>query len=131
LAVPDAINAVWSMDFMQDQLIDGRSYRLFNVIDDFNRECLTIDVDLSLPAVRVQRSLNQIMKWCGKRKQINCDNEPENTSHTLADWAKQKCIGLLFIQPDNPQQNDLCGLPHVNNKNHVKQRNKSVLMYEL
>ena len=58
LAVPDAINPCWSMDFMHDQLSDGRNYRLFNVIDDFNREALAIDIDLSLPAERVVRALD-------------------------------------------------------------------------
>lgn len=51
------------MDFMHDQLGDGRSYRLFNVLDDFNREGLGIEVDLSLPADRVIRSLDQIIEW--------------------------------------------------------------------
>jgi putative transposase len=50
LAVPNAINQTWSMDFMHDQLADGRSIRLFNVLDDYNREGLIIDVDFSLPA---------------------------------------------------------------------------------
>lgn len=57
LAVPDAINDTWSMDFMHDSLTDGRAYRLFNVIDDFNQEGLGIEVDLSLPAERVIRAL--------------------------------------------------------------------------
>lgn len=105
LAVPEAINQVWSMDFMHDQLSDGRSYRLFNVIDDFNREGLAIDVDLSLPAERVKRSLDQIIEWRGKPKRIRCDNGPEYISHTLAEWAKDKDIELMFIQPGNPQQN--------------------------
>ena len=105
LAVPDTINEVWSMDFMHDQLSDGRSYRLFNVIDDFNREGLAIDVDLSLPAERVKRSLDQIIEWRGKPKRIRSDNGPEYISHTLADWAKQNGIELMFIQPGNPQQN--------------------------
>jgi putative transposase len=105
LAVPDAINEVWSMDFMHDQLSDGRSYRLFNVIDDFNREGLAIDVDLSLPAERVKRSLDQIIEWRGKPKRIRSDNGPEYISHTLAEWAKQNGIELMFIQPGNPQQN--------------------------
>ncbi len=61
LAVPEAINQSWSMDFMHDQLADGRSIRLFNVIDDFNREALTIEVDFSLPAERVVRALDQVM----------------------------------------------------------------------
>lgn len=105
LAVPDAINEVWSMDFMHDQLSDGRSYRLFNVIDDFNREGLAIDVDMSLPAERVKRSLDQIIEWRGKPKRIRSDNGPEYISHTLAEWAKQNGIELMFIQPGNPQQN--------------------------
>ena len=56
LVVPDAINQVWSMDFMHDQLRDGRCFRLFNVLDDFNREGLGIEVDLSLPTTRVIRA---------------------------------------------------------------------------
>jgi putative transposase len=52
LAVPTAINQTWSMDFMHDQLADGRSIRLFNVINDFNREGLIIDIDFSLPSER-------------------------------------------------------------------------------
>lgn len=105
LAVPQNINECWSMDFMHDQLADGRSCRLFNVIDDFNREGLTIDVDFSLPAERVIRSLNQIIEWRGKPKSIRCDNGPEYISHRLASWAKKNQITLCFIQPGNPQQN--------------------------
>ncbi len=60
LTVPDAPNQIWSMDFMRDQFADGRSFRTLNVLDDFNRERLGIEVDFSLPAMRVVRSLNQI-----------------------------------------------------------------------
>ena len=59
LEVSTQMNDCWSMDFMHDQLSDGRCYRLFNVIDDFNREGLTIDVNFPLPAQRVKRALNQ------------------------------------------------------------------------
>jgi len=105
LAVPDKINISWSMDFMHDQLEDGRSYRLLNVIDDFNREGLGIEVDLSLPSERVIRTLNHIIEWRGKPKQIRCDNGPEYISNILADWAKGNDITIAFIQPGNPQQN--------------------------
>ena len=80
LAVPESINQCWSMDFMHDQLSDGRSYRLFNVIDDFNREALAIDIDLSLPSERVVRSLDQIIEWDGKPQVIRSDNGPEYIS---------------------------------------------------
>lgn len=105
LAVPLTINECWSMDFMHDQLSDGRTCRLFNVIDDCNREALTIDVDFSLPAQRVVRSLNQIIEWRGKPKSIRCDNGPEYVSHLLANWATEYDIELKFIEPGKPQQN--------------------------
>lgn len=66
LVVPDAPNQTWSMDFMADQLADGRSFRTLNVLDDFNRQRLGIEVDFSLPAIRVARSLSQIIEWRGK-----------------------------------------------------------------
>jgi putative transposase len=65
LAVPCAINQVWSMDFMHDKLEDGRNLRLFNVIDDFNREALGIEVDFSLPSNSVFHFLEQIISWPG------------------------------------------------------------------
>jgi putative transposase len=74
LTVPTAINQVWSMDFMHDQLDDGRCFRLLNVIDDFNREALGIEIDFSLPAERVIRALEQIIEWRGKPAAIRCDN---------------------------------------------------------
>ena len=105
LAVPEMINDSWSMDFMHDQLNDGRSYRLLNVIDDFNREGLGIEVDFSLPAERVIRSLDQIIEWRGKPRSIRCDNGPEYISGKLSAWAEKREIKLAFIQPGKPQQN--------------------------
>lgn len=105
LTVPEAINQVWSMDFMHDQLSDGRTFRLFNVLDDFNREGLGIEVDFSLPSERVARALDQIIEWRGKPKVIRCDNGPEYISSHLARWAEKHEIHLEFIQPGQPQQN--------------------------
>ncbi len=105
LAVPASMNHVWSMDFMHDQLSDGRSVRLFNVIDDFNREGLGIEVDLSLPASRVIRSLERVIEWRGKPKVIRCDNGPEYISGKLISWANDLEIDIQYIQPGKPQQN--------------------------
>ena len=105
LAVPEAINQVWSMDFMHDNLDDGRQYRLFNVLDDFNREGLGIEVDLSLPAARVIRALDQIIEWRGKPKAIRCDNGPEYLSGALQEWSARRGIRIEYIQPGKPQQN--------------------------
>lgn len=105
LIVPETVNECWSMDFMHHNLENGKPYRLFNVIDDFNREGLGIEIDFSLPAERVVRTLNQIIEWRGKPRSIRCDNGPEYVSKLLARWAEQNNIKLLFIQPGKPQQN--------------------------
>ena len=83
LAVPDKINQSWSVDFMHDALTDGRGFRLFNVIDDYNREALTVEIDFSLPAHRVIHSLNQLIEYRGKTVQVRCDNGPEYLSSAL------------------------------------------------
>ena len=105
LAVPDAPNMTWSMDFMADRLGDGRAFRLLNVLDDFNREGLGIEVDFSLPAERVIRSLNRIIEWRGKPSSIRVDNGPEYISGTLMKWAEKLQITIQHIQPGQPQQN--------------------------
>lgn len=105
LAVPDMPNVVWSMDFMADRLADGRAFRLLNVLDDYNREGLGIEVDFSLPAERVVRSLDRIIEWRGRSLAIRVDNGPEYVSGTLVNWAEKKGIALTYIQPGKPQQN--------------------------
>lgn len=105
LTVPEKSNECWSMDFMHEQLSDGRSVRLLNVIDDFNREALAIEVDFSLPASRVVQTLEQLIEWKGKPTAIRCDNGPEYTSNVLISWANTQDIRINFIQPGNPQQN--------------------------
>ena len=105
---------------MHDSLQDGRSDRLFNVIDDFNREGLTIDVDFSLPAERVVRALDRVIKWRGKPTTLRCDNGPEYVSNALKLWSEKRGIRLDFIQPGNPQQNA-----------HIERYNRTVRYYWL
>lgn len=105
LSTPVKINQVWSMDFMSDSLADGRLLRTFNLIDDYNREGLAIEADLSLTGQRVVRILEQVMEWRGKPNAIRCDNGPEYISAVLVQWAKKNDITLLYIQPGKPTQN--------------------------
>ena len=105
LAVPDAPNHTWSMDFMADQLADGGSIRNLNVLDDFNREGLCIEVGFPLLAERVVRSLNQIIEWRGKHQAIRVDNGPEYVSGKLMEWSEKQGVRLEHIQPGKPQQN--------------------------
>jgi putative transposase len=78
--VPVKRNQQWSMDFMGDTLADGRSFRVLNVVDDATRECLTAEVDLSLPGARVARLLDQLLAHRGRPERIVVDNGPEFTS---------------------------------------------------
>jgi putative transposase len=76
-----------------------------NVIDDFNREALGIEVDFSLPSERLIRTLERIIEWRGSPKVIRCDNGPENISHAVQQWAQNRFIRLEYIEPGKPQQN--------------------------
>ncbi len=93
------------MDFMSDSLSDGRTLRTLNVMDDYNREGLGIEVDLSLPGERVTRCLDQIIEWRGKPSAIRCDNGPEYLSQAMQDWAEDNRITMMYIQPGKPTQN--------------------------
>lgn len=105
LMVPSTPNQVWSIDFMSDSLTDGRKFRLLNIIDDFNRESLAVEVDTSLPSLRVIRVLERLVAQRGKPANIRCDNGPEFISHKLEQWCTDKKITLQFIQPGKPMQN--------------------------
>ena len=103
----EKINQSWSIDFMSDSLVSGRKFRTFNVLDDFNREVLAIEIAVSLPAVRIIRVLDQIISWRGKPARIRMDNGPEFISNVFEIWCKNNGIELLYIQPGKPTQNSL------------------------
>jgi len=103
MLVPDMINQRWSVDFVSDQLANGRRFRVLIVIDDFTRECVLQIVDFSISGERVGRELNQISRPLPKI--IVCDNGPEFTSKAMFLWAKQAGVKLHFIQPGKPTQN--------------------------
>ena len=105
LVVPGEANQTWSLDFMSDVLSNGRTFRTLNVIDDFNREALWIEVDTSLPAERVVRVLEMLLLERTTPRAIRMDNGPELISQRLENWAKEKHVELLPIQPGKPAQN--------------------------
>ena len=105
LVAPAEANISWSLDFMHDSLANGRTIRTLNIIDEFNREGLWIEVDTSIPAARVVRVLDMLALWRGYPKQLRLDNGPELISQTLADWAAEHEVALAFIQPGKPAQN--------------------------
>ncbi len=90
---------------MSDALICGRRFRTFNVVDDFNREVLAIEVDLNLSAPRIIRVLKRIIAWRGLPSKLRMDNGPEFISTTLADWTKENKVELEFTRPWKPKEN--------------------------
>jgi putative transposase len=105
LVQTEFMNQTWSMDFMSDALVSGRKVRLLNIMDDFNREVLAIEVDTSLPGERVVRVLEQVIDWRGKPNEIRVDNGPEFISYSLVDFCNKNAIRIKYIQPGKPVQN--------------------------
>ncbi len=105
LDAPEALNVVWSLDFMHDALYDGRRFRTLNVLDDGNREGLGIEVATSIPSQRAIRYMEQLIELHGKPDALRLDNGSELTSHAFVDWAKDRSIALRFIEPGKPNQN--------------------------
>ena len=104
-AVPEAPNVRWSMDFMSDSLENGRSFRVLNVVDDFSREALAMEVDTSITGQRVSRVLDRLVEERGAPAAIVVDNGSEFTSRALDQWSYRTGIRLDFIEPGKPIQN--------------------------
>lgn len=105
LVVPSAPDQSWSMDFMADRLMNGRRFRVLNIIDDYNREILKIEPYFSITAARVVSIINRLIKENRKPLSIRVDNGPEFIAEILKTWCNDKDIELQFIQPGRPMQN--------------------------
>ena len=105
LIVPQQPNQVWSADFMSDALYHGMRFRTFNVIDDYNREALAIEIDTSLRAARLIRVFERLKAERGLPDLLRVDNGPEFLSQELVDWCAANGILIRYIQPGKPNQN--------------------------
>ena len=99
------INQRWSLDFVSDQLADGRRIRLLTVVDDYSRECLAVEVDSSLTGQRVTRVLEKLGSQRGLPEGLRTDNGPEFSGVKLDRWAYERGVALQFIEPGKPMQN--------------------------
>lgn len=105
LLVPARPNQVWSADFMSDALYSGLRFRTFNVIDDFNREALAIEIDTSLPSPRLVRVFEQLGAERGLPEAIRTDNGPEFLGETFTQWCAKNGVLIDYIEPGKPNQN--------------------------
>jgi putative transposase len=105
LAVPAGANEMWTMDYTHDELSSGRKFRTLNLMDGYTREALGIEVDTSLPGLRVVRVLEQLRERRGVPAAIQVDNGTEFTSSVVDQWAHQHQVELHFIEPGKPTQN--------------------------
>jgi putative transposase len=105
LALPRQINQVWTMDFTHDQLASGRKFRTLNLMDGYTRESPRIEVETSLPGLRVVRGLEEVARERGYPQAILVDNGPEFISRVVDQWAFEHGVELHFIEPGKPTQN--------------------------
>jgi len=105
MAVPQFCNERWSMDFVSDQLANGRRFRVLNVVDDYSREMIGQLVSFSISGQQVARFLTQLSGVRTMPRSIVCDNGTEFTSKAMFFWGKEKHVTLNFIQPGKPTQN--------------------------
>lgn len=105
LQQPTGMNFKWSMDFMHDTLANGRKIRILNIIDDYNREALAMEVDYSLSSHSLCRIMKRLIEERGKPAEVRCDNGPEFTSGNFTDFAARENVQIKYIQPGKPTQN--------------------------
>jgi putative transposase len=105
LEIPLVANQRWSLDFVSDQLTDGRRFRILTVIDNCTRECLALVADTSLSGARVARELDAVIQQRGRPETIVSDNGTELTSNAILAWADETGVGWHYIAPGKPQQN--------------------------
>jgi putative transposase len=107
MALPTRLNERWSLDFVSDQLANGRRFRVLNIVDDYSRACVDQLVDTSIFGERLTRFLDELNLTRPLPNMIVPGNGPELTSKAIFLWSRQHRVKLHGIQPGKPTQNAL------------------------
>jgi putative transposase len=105
MPTPAAANERWSLDFVHDQMVDGRRFRILTMVDDCTRECLALVPDTSIPGLRVARELDRVIAGRARPAAIVSDNGTELTSNTMLRWSDERRVAWHYIEPGKPIQN--------------------------
>ena len=98
-------NHVWSYDFVHDQTEDGRMLKLLPVVDEFTRECLTLEVERSMTGEDITRVLARLMAERGEPTFIRSDNGSEFTAQAVRQWRAVAGVETAYIEPGSPWEN--------------------------
>ena len=140
LLQPIRPNLTWSLDFMEDRLENGRKFRTLNILDDFNREALAIEVDYSFPSLKVIDRVKRVIEWRGKPEEIRSDNGTEFIAKVFGDFCSTSEINHIRIQKGKPMQNgfierfnrtyreDVLDMHIFENVNQVKEKTDEFMM---
>ena len=102
---PTHRNHVWSCDFVMDRTHNGRALKMLTIVDEYTRECLSIDVGRSLTSISVLERLADLFIQRGTPEYIRSDNGPEFTAHKVREWLQHVEVQTLFIEPGSPWEN--------------------------
>jgi transposase InsO family protein len=98
-------NQIWTYDFVFDQSLSGKSLKMLTLIDEFTRECLAVEVGVSIKSARVRQILEKVCAGIGKPEIIRSDNGSEFIGKAVGSWLQENGIKPLFIEPGKPWQN--------------------------
>ena len=105
LLQPIRPNLTWSLDFMEDRLENGRKFRTLNILDDYNREALAVEIDYSFPSTKVVEAVQQIIEWRGKPEELRSDNGTEFIAKAFVGFCENSAITHVRTQKGKPTQN--------------------------
>jgi transposase InsO family protein len=126
----ERMNHVWSFDFCHDRTADGRALKVFSVIDEYTRRCLTIETQRRITGIEVTRILESLMALYGVPEHVRCDNGPEFVASAVRSWLKRAKVSALYIAPGSPWENAYAESYHARLRDEMLEREEFATLAE-